>query len=404
MTIHHCRRTGRLSSGLPLRAPLTPNQPAARRVRGGGRRSGQPTLTAGAASGGQSGPRAPRLLVQTARSTVVRRAPDDTGPGFLARARLSLATRRRYDTCIASFASATGSAPATWRSTDLPLVDSFLESHLEQMFIGDASKNDARYLVAAVAHRFNVTMRDATTLPRAKAALAGWGKLEPDKTSDPLQGVAALVIADRLRRDGSAVSLQAARGLLLQFDLYLRPGELIDLPLSACLSPSPAAGPAHARYGVVVAPSAQVAGDQQHHRASKTGVQDDTVLVDDASRPGISRVLDALIRDARRARSDRLMHQLNYRTYNLLLQKAARDCGVPYKVTAHLARHGGPSEDYLKRSRTLADIQARGRWRAQASVQRYQKSGWILSALKKLPPTLRARGLALSRTSLEFVL
>ena len=97
------------------------------------------------------------------------------------------------------------------------------------------------------------------------------------------------------------------------------------------------------------------------------------------------------------------MYLLSYRTYNGLLQSTARELGIPFKVTAHLARHGGPSEDYLRRARGLDDIQARGRWKSFKSVQRYQKSGRVLAAVSKLPASVRARGLALSRKSLSFL-
>ena len=46
-------------------------------------------------------------------------------------------------------------------------------------------------------------------------------------------------------------------------------------------------------------------------------------------------------------------------------------------------RHGGASEDYLRRRRTLQEIQFRGRWRSEASIRGYTKSAKLLSEMRK---------------------
>eukprot|EP00959_Pyramimonas_sp_CCMP1952_P174912 3655156-Pyramimonas_sp.AAC.1 len=79
------------------------------------------------------------------------------------------------------------------------------------------------------------------------------------------------------------------------------------MPLVACFTPGMHAGAHYNKYGMVVAPSCQVAGQLVGIRTSKTGVQDDTVLLDEASRPGVVGAFAALIRQARRARSQTLL-------------------------------------------------------------------------------------------------
>eukprot|EP00959_Pyramimonas_sp_CCMP1952_P359140 7519689-Pyramimonas_sp.AAC.1 len=66
------------------------------------------------------------------------------------------------------------------------------------------------------------------------------------------------------------------------------------MPLVACFTPGMHAGVHYNKYGMVVAPSSQVAGQLIGIRTSKTGVQDDTVLFDDASRPGVVGAFAAL--------------------------------------------------------------------------------------------------------------
>ena len=56
------------------------------------------------------------------------------------------------------------------------------------------------------------------------------------------------------------------------------------------------------------------------------------------------------------------------------------------EASPHCLRHGGASEDYAERSRSLDQIQKRGQWRSAASVQRYSKPGRIGLQLQKLDP------------------
>lgn len=52
----------------------------------------------------------------------------------------------------------------------------------------------------------------------------------------------------------------------------------------------------------------------------------------------------------------------------------------PYRL-----RHGGASMDYWEKHRSIVEIQKRGRWRATASVRRYEKGGRLSQLLNSLP-------------------
>ena len=159
----------------------------------------------------------------------------------------------------------------------------------------------------------------------------------------------------------------------------------------------------YSKHGMVVAPSSQVAGDLHNHRTSKTGVQDDTVLFDDSSRPGVVAAFAALVRRARQKRACTLLSSHTYVSYNNAIKRAAAGVGIPFKVTAHLPRHGGPSEDFLRRARTLLDIQARGRWASFRGVQRCEKAGRPLAALRKMPPAVQAAANRAEARGLAFL-
>ena len=54
-------------------------------------------------------------------------------------------------------------------------------------------------------------------------------------------------------------------------------------------------------------------------------------------------------------------------------------------VELYSLRHGGASDDFLTKRRTLPEIKHRGRWRADSSVRRYTKSARALKELEKMP-------------------
>ncbi|CAK0895895.1 unnamed protein product [Prorocentrum cordatum] len=329
--------------------------------------------------------------------------PADSSPGFLRRSQVRPATQARYLASVVVFATAMGVVADRWVSKDLPLVDTLLVEYFEQLYVDGGGKSTARYTLAALAYRFSVSLRAPDVFPKAKGALSGWGKLEPDVTSEPLCWAAACLMALYLAGLNTEIALQAARGLVVQFDTYLRPGELLDLRVPCCILPQPSAGSGYNKMGLVVGASALVMGDDVHTRVTKTGLQDDTVLIDGQSRAGVAGALMALVKSANQARQGRLMFLHSYASYNRLLKKAAVAVGPPTKVTAHLPRHGGPSENYLRGARSLADIQSRGRWSSFRSVQRYQKSGRALASFRRLSAAVKAEAKRAEAMQLSFL-
>jgi len=54
-----------------------------------------------------------------------------------------------------------------------------------------------------------------------------------------------------------------------------------------------------------------------------------------------------------------------------------------------MLRHGAASEDFHRGLRSLAEVQARGRWRTSASVRRYEKAGRLLAQVSRLSDDLK---------------
>ena len=76
---------------------------------------------------------------------------------------------------------------------------------------------------------------------------------------------------------------------------------------------------------------------------------------------------------------------------------AVRNLGLEkLRITPHCLRHGAASTDFATGARRLDEIQRRGRWKAAASVRRYEKSGRLTGqvAMMTEEQRRRARGLA----------
>ena len=74
------------------------------------------------------------------------------------------------------------------------------------------------------------------------------------------------------------------------------------------------------------------------------------------------------------------------RFYNMFVETAlAANCpAAPYQ-----GRHSGISIDRASGERTQEEAQKRGRWRAQASVRRYEKAGRLNDAWQRLPQQVK---------------
>ena len=189
----------------------------------------------------------------------------------------------------------------------------------------------------------------------------------------------------------------------MQFDLYLRPCELIFAAVKSCLG-YPVKVSRNA-VGVIVAPStATLMSTQAATATTKVGNQEDTVLCDTASRANVDKVFLTLLRDAASRGETRLLYLHSYVSYLNALNRAARALQLPLHVTAHLPRHGGAPEDLYAGAGDLRQIQIRGRWGSFSSVRRYQKSGRLLAVLQRASPHLLRRARAAAALKLNFLL
>ena len=200
---------------------------------------------------------------------------------------------------------------------------------------------------------------DKDLFPHTRGALKGWSTRSPQGSrsgADPL-------IWYRMAEIIAASNPPAAAALLLQLDSYARPSEILTMTRADIVRPSSK----QCRFWGLIF------GNSSRDERTKTGTQDDTVLLDSRDRDYAPCVLSWVIRHAKHP-SDPLFAQLTLAEYETLFRSAKTAMGLGrFELSPHAVRHTGPSIDFLNKNRSATEIQTRGRWRCQKSILRYQK-------------------------------
>lgn len=212
-------------------------------------------------------------------------------------------------------------------------------------------------------------------LPLSKAALTAW---RGSRAGGSRVGMVPQVIyhfAAHCTRNGD---MDAAAAVLLQYDLYTRPSEILQLR-GRDLVPSVAAF--NSPWGVLL-------GNSTFGETTKAGPSDDVVLADSPHRSWAQVLLKRI--GSQVCGLDQRIFSLDLARYEKLFRDFSKLSGLRSGLfTPHVVRHSGPSFDLLNRYRTFEEIQARGRWAAMQSVARYRKPGRLLMTASQLPPAFK---------------
>jgi hypothetical protein len=210
----------------------------------------------------------------------------------------------------------------------------------------------------------------------------------PSNARDPMPFEALLLLTDTLLQEPTLPKVLTAIGLHLSFDLYLRPSEVLNLRRTSVVPPQ---GRKYPRWAVIIAPFGT------ENRPSKNKEFDDTVL---ASPPGadrdyVQRLLETLHKTTKADTC--LLDPLNLAVYEKVTREACATLEIEHlALSPHSARHGGPSTDAYNQVLDTKAIMTRGRWKALASVRRYEKKGKLQRQVAKLGPALRRQAAALN--------
>jgi integrase len=259
---------------------------------------------------------------------------------------------------------------------DMVTLELYVLEYMDELFLDGESVGTGTKLLAALALRWPVLHRSrGLNFHRVRRALQGWGRLAPTATRLPIPWLGVAGIAAALLAMGEPV---AALAVVLATDGYLRPGEVLGLTSRHVTAPRPWLGAAHRHATLLLFPS-------DEGITSKMGHYDDSVVLDSPGREWVTKLLLARCREVRPSEP---LFPFTILSFGVLFKAACRRAGVEvWDATPHVLRHAGPSHDYLLQLRSLPDIKRRGRWSADRSVRRYEKSSQVNARLSMLTET-----------------
>ncbi|CAK0905964.1 unnamed protein product, partial [Prorocentrum cordatum] len=294
------------------------------------------------------------------------------GHSFLEQESVSAATRRDYQRRAHDFylwAEHSRLVTVTEEQLDETLVIYFHEQFLE-----GGESTDAWKLFASLAFEGRHLGLKCSSLPRATRAARGWRKLAPPRSRLPLPWAACCLVIRQLIQAGQRVLAELTA---VAFALYLRPSEALSLTTNSLVPPSVLHGGPRGTWSATLHP-------REAGVSSKTGVYDDSLLVDSPAFPWLPGLFQKLLRE--RPKNSPLF-PVTHSEWNAKFAAAARDSGLQplLPLTLHQLRHGGASHELLVRVHTQDEVKKRGRWATDQAVRRYAKGGRIQEQLNMLP-------------------
>ena len=255
-------------------------------------------------------------------------------------------------------------------------VDIAMSTYFNEQFEDDRSFSLGSYtLYGWIALKMVPTVPERDLLPLSRAALAAWKSQRPGNTR---VGVPPQVIFAFAKFCVQRGCIHAAVAALLQYDLYARPSEILQISSLDLVFPVRGMS---GHWGVIF-------GNSDRGERTKTGAIDDIVLADSMHRSWCNKLLQHVGTRARHHSCHIFNITLGqyegwFRRFCLHFQLEAG------AFSPHTVRHSGPSFDAIHRHRTLPEIQQRGRWESASSVARYKKPGRLLLQASRLPVALR---------------
>ena len=180
-------------------------------------------------------------------------------------------------------------------------------------------------------------------------------------------------------------NLDVAIQTLLSFDTYARPQEVNKLSLEHIV-PTPQGVNS---WALVLFPEDEVA-------RSKTQCADDTVMLGVGPRfrlmTNLAKALHKRALAPAKLPGNRLFVPNQKRSADILRKAVKAEVLEGLAITPHCFRHGGPSEDLLRKHLTRGSAKKGVRWKSDTSLDPYEKHGRLLKQLNRLSPAQLKRG------------
>lgn len=247
-------------------------------------------------------------------------------------------------------------------------VDLILADYMDCLFANGKSSHEGEKLLAALEFQF-VQFKNMT--PRSKRALKGWRKAAPPSSRLPLPRLLMVGMTMQPLAEGLT---DMALMMLVAFELYLRPGEAIELCQRHVVPPVRVAGRQYSAVHVVIR-------DQEGLKPDKTGTFDNSLPFDKPTTKWVGQML--LDKAKALPKKDARIFKFKLEEFRKAFAKAGDAFEVP-GLHPYQMRHGGATEDLTSKTRDFQGVKTRGRWRADQSVRRYAKVGRVQQLLSKV--------------------
>ena len=246
-------------------------------------------------------------------------------------------------------------------------ADALMADYLDCLFLEGKTASEGEKTVAALEFH---ELKFKHHMPRSRRALKGWRKAVPPQSRLPLPRLAMFGIAmQMLANNLKAMALMT----IISFDLYLRPGEALDIRKRNVVPPVKSAGKQFQWVTVVIR-------DQEGQRPDKVGVFDNSLALNNKHTMWIGRFL---LEHVKTLKKDSFIFSFSMDEYRKQFVKFGAALGLgtvhPYQL-----RHGGATEDLTSGRLDHNGVKARGRWRTDQSVRRYAKSGRVQQLLSQM--------------------
>jgi len=153
--------------------------------------------------------------------------------------------------------------------------------------------------------------------------------------------------------------------MLLQYDLYLRAGDLLGLHLEdITIFQRPTADNSHASVNIRLGKN----GEINHATNIRWSF--------------LAKLVSKLI-DVRRTMGETKLLSTNLEAYRNSIKEVVQDLNLPYEVFPHDVRYGGATADFLQ-GFTKSAIQSRGRWSDGRMLNRYISKTTYLKRVKMM--------------------
>jgi hypothetical protein len=256
-----------------------------------------------------------------------------------------------------------------------------LEAYVQRAWeTGFATKGDCNNLLCGVAF-LRPELKARNTCGLAWQAIAGWSKLKPAKSWNPITRNTNLFLATVLARGGH---VDAAVALVLAFHVYARGGEIDSLVDSDIALPGDPR-----LFGADV--GAVLLFDPKAGRMQ-------TVTVDDPLVIALLAFQQARNQHRRRPRGARGcsffpdLARSGQRSLLGLFKQVQLDVGFPVPLwVRHSERHGGATHDYMGGRRAPADIAIRGRWASLKAMKTYLNGAQAMLLNLRYPQAVKFR-------------